>query len=38
VAIAYHIYLNKLREKGTIGNEIDPTFYARRLKEGMHKY
>jgi hypothetical protein len=37
VAIAYHIYLNKLREKGTIGSEIDPTYFARRLKEGMHK-
>jgi len=37
VAIAYHIYLNKLREKGPIGLEIDPTYFARRLKEGMHR-
>jgi len=32
VAIAYHIYLRKIREKGPIGGEIDPTFHARRLK------
>ena len=38
VAIAYHIYLNKLREKGPIGNEIDPTYFARRLKEGMQRH
>jgi hypothetical protein len=38
VAIAYHIYLNKLREKGPIGSEIDPTYFARRLKEGMQRH
>jgi hypothetical protein len=37
VAIAYHIYLKKIREKGVIGNEIDPTYYARKLKEGLNK-
>jgi hypothetical protein len=40
VAICYHIYLKKLREKGPIGNEgneIDPTYHARRLKEELSK-
>lgn len=38
VAIAYHIYLKKIREKGVIiGNEIDPTFFARKLKESINK-
>lgn len=35
VAICYHIYLKKLKEKGPIGNDIDPTYHARRLKEEM---
>lgn len=34
VAIAYHIYLKNLKERGgVIGNEIDPTYHARKLKE-----
>jgi len=34
VAIAYHIYLKGLSEKGiTSGNEIDPTYKARLIKE-----
>jgi hypothetical protein len=37
VAIAYHIYLKKMREKGVQGNEIDPTYYARKLRESMNK-
>jgi hypothetical protein len=35
VAIAYHIYIKKLKEKG--GSEVDPTYYARKLREGMKK-
>jgi hypothetical protein len=26
VAIAYHIYLKKLKEKGITGHELDPTY------------
>ena len=37
VAICYHIYLKKLREKGPIGSEIDPTIHARKLKEDMNR-
>jgi hypothetical protein len=34
VAIAYHIYLKKLKEQGiTKGNQIDPTYNARLVKE-----
>ena len=35
VAIAYHIYLKNLKAKGNvIENEIDPTYHAKKLKEG----
>ena len=35
VAIAYHIYLKNLNAKGgPIGSDIDPTYYAKKLKEG----
>lgn len=37
VAIAYHIYIKKMREKGAQGSEIDPTYSARKLREGMGK-
>ncbi len=34
MAIAYHIYLKGLYDKGiTTGNEIDPTYKARLIKE-----
>lgn len=37
VAICYYIYLKKLKDKGPIGNDIDPTYQARRLKEEMSR-
>lgn len=33
VAIAYHIFLKRMSEKGS--KNIDPTSSARRLKEGL---
>ena len=37
IAIAYHIYLKKLREKGPLGGDVDPTLHARKLKDEMSK-
>ena len=35
VAIAYHIYIKKMSQRGPLMNEVDPTLRARRLKDGL---
>jgi len=37
IAIAYHIYLKKMRLMGAQGNEIDPISHARKLRESIKK-
>ena len=37
IAIAYHIYLKKMRLMRAQGSEIDPTSHARKLRESIKK-